>query len=100
MAMINDGITSGIMIDFRALKKSFPTNETYIASLLDHASSLDDLKMTPRITPAITPKNVAMVNAFVRRKDVQPFFDGFKLYARFRKPVCALLSFIVLPKMK
>ena len=79
MAMINDGITSGIMIDFRALKKRFPTNETYIASLLDHAVSLDDLKITPRITPAITPKNVAIVNAFVRKKDVQPFFDGFKL---------------------
>ena len=99
MAMINDGITSGIMIDLRALKKRFPTNETYIASLLDHAFSLDDRKMTPRITPAITPKNVAMVNAFVRRKDVHPFFDGFKLYARVRKPVCVLLSFIVLSKM-
>ena len=34
MAMINDGITSGIMIDFRALKKRFPTNETIIAKPL------------------------------------------------------------------
>ena len=94
MAMINDGITRGIMIDFRALKKRFPTNETYIASLLDHASSLDDPKMTPRIRPAITPKNVAMVNAFVRRKDVHPFSMALNCMHAFESmSVCCYLSF-------
>merc|ERR1712223_861952 len=51
--------------------------------------------MTPRITPAMTPKNVAMVRAFVLKNDAQPFLDGFKLYARFRKPDFMLFSSMV-----
>merc|ERR1712165_529747 len=51
--------------------------------------------MTPRITPAMTPKNVATVKAFVLKNDAQPFRDGFKLYARFRKPDFMLFSSMV-----
>ena len=93
--MINEGITRGIMIDFNALRKSFPTKDTYIASLLDQSSSLDALRMTPRITPAMTPKKVAIVKAFVLKNEAQPFLDGFKLYARFRKPDFMLFSSMV-----
>ena len=60
IAMIKEGITRGMMIDFKALKKSFPINETYITSLLDHSSSLLALRITPSMTPAITPQKVAI----------------------------------------
>ena len=98
--MIKDGITSGMMIDFNALKKSFPTKDTYMASLLDHSVSLLSRRITPRITPAITPKNVAIVKAFDRKKDVHPFFDGFRLYVRFRNPNFVLFSSMVRAVLK
>ena len=78
MAMISDGMTRGMMIDFNALRNSFPTKETYIASLFDHSSSLLVLKITPKTTPAITPPKVAMVNKFCLMKDCVPFFVGLK----------------------
>ena len=83
MAIINEGMTSGIMIDFRALRKSFPTKETYIASLFDHSSSLLALNITPKTIPAITPAKVAIVNKFCLKNDCVPFLVGFKFFIPF-----------------
>ena len=71
-------MTRGMMIDFNALRNSFPIKETYIASLFDHSSSLLALKITPKTTPAITPPKVAMVSKFCFTKDCVPFFVGLK----------------------